>query len=52
MLVLTRKEMESIEIGGGITVTILENKNGRVKLGIVAPRDVPVNRTETQRPEN
>lgn len=46
MLVLTRKVEESITIGNHVTVTILEVKGNQVKLGIRAPRSVPVNRTE------
>lgn len=46
MLVLTRKVEESITIGNHVTVSILEVKGNQVKLGIKAPRDVPVNRTE------
>lgn len=46
MLVLTRKVEESITIGSHITVTVLEVKGNQVKLGISAPKDVPVNRTE------
>ena len=46
MLVLTRKVDESITIGNHVTVSVLEVKGNQVKLGIKAPRDVPVNRTE------
>lgn len=46
MLVLTRKVEESITIGNHITVTVLEVKGNQVKLGIRAPKDIPVNRTE------
>jgi carbon storage regulator len=46
VLVLTRKVEESITIGSHITVTVLEVKGNQVKLGISAPKDVPVNRTE------
>jgi carbon storage regulator len=46
VLVLTRKVEESITIGNHVTVTVLEVKGNQVKLGIKAPRDVPVNRTE------
>jgi carbon storage regulator len=46
VLVLTRKVEESITIGSHITVTVLEVKGNQVKLGIRAPKDVPVNRTE------
>lgn len=46
MLVLTRKVEESITIGNHVTVSVLEIKGNQVKLGIKAPRDVPVYRTE------
>jgi carbon storage regulator len=46
VLVLTRKVDESITIGNHVTIYVLEVKGSQVKLGIKAPRDVPVNRTE------
>ena len=46
MLVLTRKIDESITIGHSITVSILEVKGNQIKLGIKAPKDIPINRTE------
>lgn len=46
MLVLTRKEGESITIGTNIEVIVLRATDGRLRLGIVAPKDVPVFRTE------
>lgn len=46
MLVLTRKADESITIGNRITVTVLGIRGGQVRIGIDAPRDLPVNRTE------
>jgi carbon storage regulator len=46
MLVLTRKLNESIVIDGNITVTVVEVRGNRVKLGIVAPVEVPVMREE------
>jgi len=46
MLVLTRKEEESIMIGDDIEIRILGVKDGHVKIGIVAPRTVPVHRRE------
>lgn len=46
MLVLTRKTEESIRIGNNIVITVLECSNGYTKLGINAPRDVPVHREE------
>jgi carbon storage regulator len=46
MLVLSRKRGEVIVIGDGITVTVLAVDGDRVKLGIVAPAEVPVHREE------
>jgi carbon storage regulator len=46
MLVLTRKENESIMIGDGVEVKVLDLKENQVKLGIVAPRSVAVHRKE------
>jgi len=46
MLVLTRKLNETIVIDGNITVTVVEVRGNRVKLGIAAPVDVPVIREE------
>ncbi|MCF8061394.1 MAG: carbon storage regulator CsrA [Deltaproteobacteria bacterium] len=46
MLVLTRKVDESITIGNGITVTVLGIRGGQVRIGIDAPKETPVNRTE------
>ncbi|TNE68929.1 carbon storage regulator [bacterium] len=46
MLVLSRKENESIQIGGDITITIIEVKGRQIKLGINAPKDVSILREE------
>ena len=46
MLVLSRKRGETIVIGDGITVTVLATDGGRVKLGVVAPAEMPVHREE------
>jgi len=50
MLVLTRKRSQRVTIDGRITVTVLEIRGNRVRLGIEAPREVPVNRLELLRP--
>ena len=47
MLVLTRKVGESIVIGDGIVVRVLE-VGGRVRLGIDAPRDVSITRPDAK----
>ena len=46
MLVLTRKIQQQIQIGPNITITILQVKGQAVRVGIEAPRDVCVLRTE------
>lgn len=46
MLVLSRKSGESIEIGDGVTITVLKIGAGRVKIGVTAPADVEVARGE------
>lgn len=48
MLVLTRKQNECILIGE-VQVKVVSIARGRVKLGIVAPKDVPVFREEISR---
>jgi carbon storage regulator len=46
MLVLSRKKNESIVIDNNVTITVVEIRNDKVRLGIVAPKDVPVHRQE------
>ena len=46
MLVLTRKENESIMIGDDIEVKLLDIKDRQVKIGITAPREIAVHRRE------
>lgn len=46
MLVLSRKPGEMIEIGGGIRVKVVAVNGSRVKIGIDAPSDVGVARSE------
>jgi len=46
MLVLSRKVDEKIVIGPDVVVTVLEIRGNRVRLGIEAPRNVPVHRSE------
>lgn len=46
MLVLTRKVGESIIIGDGIEITVIETKGDQIKLGIKAPKEVDIHRKE------
>ena len=49
MLVLARKVNESIMIGDDIEIVVVDVKGDQIKLGIRAPRDVSVHRTEIYR---
>jgi len=46
MLILTRKLGESIAIGDQIKVTLIEIQGKHVKIGVNAPKDVPIHRQE------
>ncbi len=46
MLALTRKKDESIVINGNIEITVMEVKGDHVKIGIQAPKNVPIYRKE------
>lgn len=46
MLVLSRKKNESIIIGDNVTITVVEVRGDKVRLGIEAPREVPIHRSE------
>ncbi|MCR4720782.1 MAG: carbon storage regulator CsrA [Lachnospiraceae bacterium] len=46
MLALSRRINESIMLGKDVEITILEIKGDQVKIGVVAPRSVPVYRKE------
>lgn len=46
MLVLTRKSGESIVIGDDVVITVLEIRGGQVRLGVEAPREVTIHRSE------
>lgn len=49
MLVLTRREGEQIVIAGNIRITVVQLKGGAVRLGIEAPRDIPVSRVQPEK---
>lgn len=46
MLVLTRYPEERIRIGSDIKVTVLSVRGNKVRIGIEAPKDLPVHREE------
>ena len=46
MLILTRKKEESILIGENIEIVVVEIEDGKVKLGIKAPKDIEILRKE------
>lgn len=46
MLVLSRKLGEKIFIGNNVCITVVDIDRGKIRLGIEAPRDVPVYRQE------
>ncbi|MDX1605645.1 MAG: carbon storage regulator CsrA [Candidatus Competibacterales bacterium] len=49
MLILTRRVGETLMIGDDVQVTVLAVKGHQIRLGIQAPRDVPVHREEIYR---
>lgn len=46
MLVLSRKKNESIVIDENIVITVVEIRGDKVRLGIQAPKEVPIHRSE------
>lgn len=46
MLVLSRKRNESIVVDDNITIVVVEIRGDKVRLGVEAPRQVPVHRRE------
>jgi carbon storage regulator len=46
MLVLSRKKNESIVINDDITIVVVEIRGDKVRLGVEAPKEVPVHRSE------
>lgn len=48
MLVLSRKKNESIVVNDSIVITVVEIRGDKVRLGIEAPWEVPIHRSEVQ----
>ena len=46
MLALTRKKNEAVVVNNNVEITILEIKGDQVKIGIAAPKEVPIYRKE------
>lgn len=46
MLILTRRVGETVMIGSDVTITIIGVKGSQVRVGITAPKTVPVHRQE------
>lgn len=46
MLVLTRRKNERIHIGESIVITVVEVRGDKVRIGIDAPKEIPVHREE------
>lgn len=49
MLVLSRKKNERILIGENIVITIVEIRGDKLRIGIDAPKDIPVDRDEVRK---
>lgn len=49
MLILTRRTGETIHIGDDIIITVLGQQSGQVRIGVSAPKEVPVHRNEVLR---
>lgn len=49
MLVLSRMTGESIEIDGGIVITVLKSSRGRTRIGIDAPKETRIRRVDDVR---
>lgn len=53
MLAMSRKQGEWLDVAGGfdaggLSIVVIEIKGNKVRLGIAAPREIPVNRREVQ----
>ncbi len=49
MLILSRKKGESIVINDDIKIVVVEIRGDKVRLGVVAPRSIPVHREEVKK---
>ncbi|AWF80366.1 carbon storage regulator [Microbulbifer sp. A4B17] len=49
MLILKRRTGENLRIGANVSITVLEVKGNQVKVGILAPKSLPVHREEVYR---
>lgn len=47
MLILTRRPTQTVTIGSEVTVTVLEIRGNRVRIGVNAPRETAVQRVES-----
>jgi carbon storage regulator len=52
MLELVRRLYKSIHVGDDVVITVLRVEGDKVRLGIKAPRDVPVDREEVRKKKN
>lgn len=50
-LILTRREFESVELSGGIRITIVQARHNKVRIAIQAPREVQVLRDDAHKKE-
>jgi len=46
MLVLSRKKFDSVMVGDDVEISIVEIRGDKVRLGIEAPKEIPVHRRE------
>ena len=51
-LVVSRRQEEAFTIGDEISVQIIQIKGGRVRLRIIAPKDVPIHRVDRTTPQD